>query len=363
MQEEHHVQKNQRIGVTGAAGFIGSHLCDRLLRDGYEVVGVDDFSTGSVDNLNVALDSPRFSIVELDCTELEPVRAAFAGCDGIIHLAAKKIPRYGGALRTLEENVAGARVACTVAHELGARIIVTSTSDVYGQGKPPFAENDRLVLGPPTTRRWAYAVSKLFDEHLSLAMHEEHGLRVSVLRLFGAYGPRNHPTWWGGPQAAFIEKMLSDEAIEIHGDGEQVRTFTYVDDTVDGFVRTLESEAAIGEVINIGGEGPVTILELAAHVHEALGRDGALRATIVPYDQLPGRYEDVLLRIPDISKAKALLGFSVTVGLAEGLRRTVDWHVARRLELAGLGEFAIERARAPKKPARVKPLVPVADTL
>jgi UDP-glucose 4-epimerase len=350
-----------RVGVTGAAGFIGSHLCDRLLAEGCEVVGLDDFSRGSAENLEVASRSARFTMFEADCTDLESVREAFAGCDGIVHLAAEKIPRYHGALHTLEGNVAGARVACTVAGELDARMIFVSTSDVYGNGTPPYAEDDPLVLGPPTTRRWAYAVSKLFDEHLALALHEEEGLRITVLRLFGAYGPRNHPSWWGGPQSVFIETMLDGKSIDIHGDGQQVRTFTYIDDTVDGFVRALASDAAIGEVINIGGEGPVTILELAAHVHAALELDGPLPATIVPYESLPGRYQDVRLRVPDISKARAMLGFSVSVGLEDGLRRTVAWHVQRRRELAAVDELRARRTRARRTPVRAK-LLPLAET-
>jgi UDP-glucose 4-epimerase len=351
----------KRVGITGAAGFVGSHLSDRLLAEGCEVVGLDDFSRGSADNIAQALASPRFTMVEADCTDLEAVRAAFEGCDGIVHLAAEKIPRYEGALHTLEGNVAGAKVACTVAAEMDARIIFTSTSDVYGNGTPPYAEDDVLVLGPPTTRRWAYAVSKLYDEHLALALHEEQGLRISVLRLFGSYGPRNHPTWWGGPQSVFIETMLDGGTIDIHGDGQQVRTFTFIDDTVDGFVRTLATEEAVGEIINIGGEGPVTILELAAHVHEALGLEGPLPAKMVPYASLPGRYQDVMRRIPDITKAKALLGFTVTVGLEEGLRRSVAWHLQRREELLVVEEPRVAHRRARRRPVRSK-LVPLAET-
>jgi UDP-glucose 4-epimerase len=333
----------KRVGITGAAGFVGSHLSDRLLAEGCEVVGLDDFSRGNADNIALALRSPRFTMVEADCTDLEAVREAFDGCDGIVHLAAEKIPRYEGALHTLEGNVAGARVACTVAAEMNARIIFTSTSDVYGNGTPPYAEDDVLVLGPPTTRRWAYAVSKLYDEHLALALHEEQGLRISILRLFGSYGPRNHPTWWGGPQSVFIETMLDGGTIDIHGDGQQVRTFTF------------------GEIINIGGEGPVTILELAAHVHEALGLAGPLPAKMVPYAALPGRYQDVMRRIPDITKAKTMLGFSVTVGLEEGLRRSVAWHLQRREELVAVEEPRVARRRTRRRPVRAK-LAPLAET-
>jgi nucleoside-diphosphate-sugar epimerase len=326
----------KRIGITGAAGFIGSHLCDRLLADGYEVVGVDDLSMGSLENLG-CLNNRNFALEIFDCTRRRDLRAAFKGCDGIVHLAAQKIPRYGNALYTLESNVGGCKAAATVALALDADLVIASTSDVYGNATAPFAEDDDVVLGPPTTRRWAYAVSKLYDEHVVLALAEERDLRVSILRFFGSYGPRNHPSWWGGPQAAFIERLLEGELMEIHGDGQQVRTFTYITDTVDGIVRALETPEARGEVLNIGGNQPCTILELAELVQTSLGLPQPLRARLVPYETLPGNYQDVRRRIPDGTKAKRLLGFEASISLADGLAETVAWH----RELRGLREVAL----------------------
>lgn len=324
----------QTIGVTGAAGFIGSHLCDRLIEEGRTVIGVDDFSHGSRDNLAGILGNPRFTFLEQDCRDSRALRKAFAGVDTIVHLAAEKIPRYGGALKTLQANVAGAEAAYETALSLDAHVIISSTSDVYGNSQPPFAEDDALTLGPPTTRRWAYAVSKLYDEHMALALREERQLRVTIVRLFGSYGPRNHPSWWGGPQAAFIEKLLDGQIMEIHGDGRQVRTFTYVSDTVDGFVRAIDTPEAEGEVINLGGDEPTTIARLASEVQEALQMTGPLRAKFVPYESIGGRYQDVRCRIPDGSKAARILGFRATVPLKEGLRRTAMWHRLRREDLA-----------------------------
>jgi UDP-glucose 4-epimerase len=319
-----------RVGITGVAGFIGSHLADRLLSEGAEVVGVDDLSRGTLTNLESSLGSSSFHFEQMDCTRRRDLRAVFDGCEAIVHLAAQKIPRYGGALMTLEANVAGVNAAASAALSLDADLVVASTSDVYGNATPPFAEDGALVLGPPTTRRWAYAVSKLYDEHVCLALAEERGLKVTILRLFGSYGPRNHPTWWGGPQSAFIETLLDGGIIEIHGDGQQIRTFTYVSDTVDGFVRALRTPAARGEVINVGGSRPTTILELATLVQGALGIPLPLRGRFVPYEALPGRYQDVRTRIPDTTKARELLGFEATVSLEDGLAGTVEWHRERR---------------------------------
>jgi UDP-glucose 4-epimerase len=319
-----------KVGITGAAGFIGSHLCDRLIADGDEVVGVDDLSHGSLVNLNRALQSPRFHLEQFDCTRRRDLRAAFDGCDAIIHLAAQKIPRYGGALMTLEANVAGVNAAAGVALSIDADLLIASTSDVYGNAEAPFHEESDVVLGPPTSRRWAYAVSKLYDEHVCLALAEERGLKVTIMRFFGSYGPRNHPSWWGGPQSAFIEVLLDGEMMDIHGDGQQVRTFTYIDDTVDGIVRALRTPEARGEIVNIGGARPTPILELASLVQAAVGLPQPLRARFVPYSQLPGKYQDVRYRVPDNTKAKALLGFEAQVDIEDGLVATVAWHRARR---------------------------------
>ena len=319
-----------RVGITGAAGFIGSHLSDRLLAEGVEVIGVDDLSYGSLANLEHALGNPGFRLEQFDCTNRRKLRATFDGCDAIVHLAAQKIPRYGGALMTLEANVAGVNAACSAALTLDADLVIASTSDVYGNAEVPFKEDGNLVLGPPTTRRWAYAVSKLYDEHVALALAEERGLKVTILRLFGSYGPRNHPSWWGGPQAAFMETMLDGGTIEIHGDGRQIRTFTYVTDTVDGFVRALRTPEARGEVINIGGTQPTQILDLAQLVQTTLGLPLPLRAKFVPYESMPGRYQDVLNRVPDTTKARRLLGFEAKIPLDKGLAYTAEWHCERR---------------------------------
>ncbi len=323
LDEEEVVKK---VGVTGAAGFIGSHLCERLLAEGYEVVGVDDLSYGSIENVAGFMDDPRFRFEKLDCTRARALRVAFDGCDAIMHLAAKKIPRFGGVVSTLEVNVGGAHAAALTALELNADLIMTSTSDVYGNATPPFSEDGDIVLGPSTTKRWSYAVSKLYDEHLALALAEEQGLRVTVLRLFNVYGPRNHLSWWGGPVVTFPEALLDGQPMEIHGDGLQTRTFTYVDDTVEAFVLALRNPDARGEIVNVGATTTVTMVELAECVQTLLEIPMPLRAVFVPYETLPGKYQDVRHRIPDISKAKSLLGFEAEIGLDEGLRRTIDWH-------------------------------------
>ena len=322
----------KKVGVTGAAGFIGSHLCERLLAEGVEVVGVDDLSYGSIANIAAFLDDPGFRFEVLDCTNRRELRTAFEGCDAIAHLAAKKIPRFGGVLSTLEVNVGGMSAACAVAMALDADLVFTSTSDVYGNGTPPYTEDGEIVLGPPTTKRWAYAASKLYDEHHALALADERGLKVTILRLFNAYGPRNHMSWWGGPMVTFVEALLDGESMEIHGDGQQTRTFTYVSDTVDGLVRALRTPESRGEVINIGGVETMTILELASRIQRTMHIPQPLRANFVAYETLPGKYQDVRHRVPDTEKARSMLGFEARVGVEEGLEQTIAWHQLRRSE-------------------------------
>jgi UDP-glucose 4-epimerase len=296
------------------------------------VVGVDDLSRGALANLELALPHPKFTFEKMDCTRRRELRTAFDGCDAIVHLAAQKIPRYGGTLMTLEANVAGVNAAAHAALSLDADLLVASTSDVYGNAVPPFAEDDNVVLGPPTTRRWAYAVSKLYDEHVCLALAEERDLKVTLLRLFGSYGPRNHPSWWGGPLSVFLEDLLDGKRMELHGDGRQVRSFTYVSDTVDGFVRAMARPESAGEVINIANEEPIEIVDLAQRVQTAMGIEGELRADIVSYASMGGNYQDVKIRVPSTEKAQRVLGFEAQVKLDEGLQSTIAWHRALRGE-------------------------------
>jgi UDP-glucose 4-epimerase len=320
------------IGVTGAAGFIGSNLCERLLAEGCKVVGVDDMSMGSLRNLAGVLGHPNFKLLQFDCRETGRLRREFADCGAIAHMAAMKIPRYGGALETLEINVDGSHAAFDVAQATGAHVVLASTSDVYGNAVPPFHEDDPIVLGPPTTRRWSYAASKYFDEHLALRLVEERGMKCTILRFFNAYGPRNHPSWWGGPLSVFFEDLLDGKMMELHGDGRQVRSFTYVSDTVDGVVRALARPETSGEVINIGNDEPISIIKLAEQVQAAMGITGPLRAKEIPLERLGGKYQDVRVRIPDTEKAARLLGFRAQVGLDDGLRETLEWHRMLREE-------------------------------
>jgi UDP-glucose 4-epimerase len=317
------------IFITGAAGFLGSHLTDELLRKGHRVVGYDNMSHGHARNLELASRSPHFTFCQGDVCDMEAMRAAAAvdRLDIVIHLAAFKIPRYGKATETMLINSQGTLNALHLAVAHRAKFVITSTSDVYGKNPVlPFAEDGDSVLGPPTISRWAYAASKLFDEHLVLAMSEEKDIPATVIRIFGSYGPRQHLSWWGGPQSVFIDAVLRNQVIPIHGDGLQTRSFTYVADTVRGIAAVAEADCLNREIVNIGGNHEVNILQLARIVHRLCDVPWPLRLEMVPYDQIAARkYEDVRRRIPDIEKARRTLGFEAKISLDEGLRKTIEW--------------------------------------
>jgi UDP-glucose 4-epimerase len=217
-------------------------------------------------------------------------------------------------------------------------VVFASTSDVYGKGPAvPFREADDLVLGSPQSSRWAYAVSKMYDEHLCFAYAERYGVRSTIIRYFGGYGPNQHPSWWGGPQSVFMEAVLAGKPLEIHGDGLQTRSFTYVDDLVKGTILAMESDNSWGEIFNIGDTREITIVELAEMIWRLMKKEGKPPMTFVPYTTFHGgRYEDVRRRFPDITKARDMLGFVPTVKLEDGLKTTIEWRMQiAREKIAG----------------------------
>lgn len=325
-----------RVLVTGVAGFIGSNLAAELLRRGYEVSGLDNLSQGSMLNLAQMADDPGFTFHEGDVRDADAVGASARGCEAIVHLAAYKIPRYGDAYDTLMINGIGSENVARAAGETGAKIVAASTSDVYGKStRVPFNEEEDSVIGSPQVKRWAYAVSKMFEEQLLLACHERLGLDVVLLRLFGCYGPHQNLSWRGGPQSVFIDKALDDEAIPLHGDGRQTRTFTYVSDHVAGIVAAVESAAADNLVVNLGSEDEISMEGLARLIWRLVQGEGAEpKLELVPYESF-GRYEDVMRRVPDLTRARELLGFEPQVSLEEGLRQTIRWQMERRSEELG----------------------------
>jgi UDP-glucose 4-epimerase len=317
----------KRIVITGVAGFLGSNLLSKVLLGGHEVIGIDNLSMGCEENIAAHLSNPAFTFRKQDVTEASTFEEIKTNIDCVVHLAAFKIPRYGKAIDTLKINYRGTENVLDFACRNQCKCVLASTSDVYGRNpKLPFQEDDDSVIGSSKVSRWAYAVSKLFDEHLGLAYQESYGIPVTLLRFFGSYGPHQHLSWWGGPQSVFIDAVLNDREIPIHGDGLQTRSFTYVSDTVAGIYAAMLEPAANGEVINIGSTHEITILELAKKIKLLSNTPGELKIKFIPYESFTGKkYEDVRRRIPDVSRCERILGVKAVVGLEEGLTRTIAW--------------------------------------
>jgi UDP-glucose 4-epimerase len=314
-----------KIAITGVAGFIGSNLAEHLLARGDEVRGLDDLSHGSLENLGALKDHPRMQFHRGTILDPADLAEIARGADVLIHLAAGKIPRYGDALDTLVVNGEGGLSVLRACRDHGVRrMVLASTSDCYGRNpEVPFSEESVSVIGGPHVRRWSYAVSKMFEEQALLAFRERHGLEGVILRLFGGYGPRQNVTWWGGPQSVFIAAALRGEELELHGTGQQTRSFTYVSDLVEGFVRAADVPAADGEMLNIGADREITIEGLARLVWGMI-RDDAPRLKQVPLATF-GKYEDVQRRIPDNRRATRILGHTPRITLDDGLPRTIAW--------------------------------------
>ena len=315
-----------KILITGVAGFIGSNLAEKLLEKGHTVIGIDNLNYGFLRNIEPIKENKNFEFIMGDIAN--PLILKDAKADIIVHLASQKIPRYTNALRTLEENYLMLRNVVQKCILDKSKILFASTSDVYGKNPNiPFAETSDLVMGPTTVKRWAYALSKMYGEQYIIANHDEYGLKYTITRFFGSYGINQNLTWWGGPQSVFIEKAFKKETIDIHGDGSQTRTFTYVDDTVNALVACIENDASDNDIFNTGpkSNAEISIKELAILIWKLVnGKDAEPKLNYIPYSTF-GNYEDVMRRVPDITKLCTKLNFKPEWDLEQGLKVTIDW--------------------------------------
>ncbi|HTA81411.1 MAG TPA: NAD(P)-dependent oxidoreductase [Bacteroidia bacterium] len=318
------------IVVTGVAGFIGSNLLVKLLEAGHTVTGVDNLSYGNIDNIKPFLNHKSFEFKHGDIAN--PLMLKDIKADVVVHLASQKIPRYDNALRTLDENYLMLRNVVQKCLLDKAKIVFASTSDVYGKNiKPPFSEESDLVMGPTTIKRWAYALSKIYGEQYIIANNAQYNMDYTIMRFFGSYGPNQNTTWWGGPQSVFIQNIIEGKPIELHGDGLQTRTFTYVDDTVQGIMKCIFHENAKNDIFNIANEPKeeVTIKALAELICNLMrDRYKSPEVKCIPYSTF-GKYEDVARRVPDITKIKEKLQYVPKFPLEEGLKKAIDWQINR----------------------------------
>ena len=311
--------------ITGGAGFVGSHLADRLLQQGHDVLVLDNLSTGAIDNISHLKSKPGFSYV-IDTVTNEPLLAEMIdSSDVVFHLAAavgvKLIVEQP--VHTIETNVHGTEVVLKHANKKKKLVFIASTSEVYGKSTDvPFREGQDLVLGATVKHRWAYACSKMIDEFLALAYWKEKKLPIVIVRLFNTVGPRQTGQY-GMVLPTFVRQALAGQPITVFGDGTQSRSFTYVADVVDALVKLAQEPRAVGEVFNIGNTEEVTIRELAERVKRLTGSGSPVQ--LIPYDEAyEAGFEDMPRRVPDISKVHNLVGYQPRLALDEIVCRVVE---------------------------------------
>ncbi len=313
--------------ITGVAGMIGSHLADKLLERKYRVIGVDNLKVGTIKNIEHNLKNKNFKFEKHDILDTKALSRAAKGVDIIAHLAAsKKIGESGDALRTLTINADGTRNMLEIAKKEKAKFILASTSDVYGVSKDlPFRESGDLVIGPATAKRWAYAASKMYAEQLAFAYYKEFGVPIVVLRYFGGFSHRASASWSGGHIPLFIDAVLNDKEIVIHGDGRQTRSMAYVDDLVDGTILAMENTKAVGEIFNIGNDEEMSVIDTAYLIKDMAGKK-KIRIKFIPIKDIFGCYNEITRRVPDLTKAKKILGYRPKVKLREGIKNAIFYH-------------------------------------
>lgn len=305
-----------RYLITGGSGFIGSHLSDRLLSEGHQVLALDDLSTGRYDNISSLEARAGFELRVGSVTEPALVEECVKECQAVFHLASAVGVRLvvEQPVKTIETIVNGTDVVLRACARYRRPVLITSTSEVYGKSeKIPFAEGDDCVMGPTNTRRWAYACAKALDEFLALAHWHESRLPVVIARLFNTVGPRQTGRY-GMVIPRFVAQGLAGQPITVYGNGKQTRCFAHVSDIIGALIALMEDPSARGEVFNIGNDEEVSILELAERVKKLTGGKSTIQT--VPYSEAyTAGFEDMYRRVPDLTKIKKQTGYKPTRNL------------------------------------------------
>jgi len=318
--------------VTGGAGFIGSHLVDRLVAAGDQVVVLDDLSTGSKENLEELLTQSKLKFVEGSILDMNTVIDAMRGVNRVFHLAAAVgvTNIVQEPLRGILTNTRGTENVLEQCAKQNCKFLLASTSEIYGKtSKIPMSEDDDRVLGSTWVHRWSYSTAKALDEHLTLA-YAATGLPAVIVRYFNTYGPRLDERGYGSVIANFLRQAYAGQPLTLFGDGTQTRTFTYVDDTVSGTIAAMETAAAEGGIFNIGNPTTELSIEaLAGQILEVTGSSSGITHT--PYTDVFGPdFEDTPRRLPSIDRANHILNWRPAIDLRSGLSITANWWLQNR---------------------------------
>ena len=308
-----------RVLITGGAGFIGSHLADHYVAKGDEVTILDNFSTGSKEN--IAHLSGKITTQDGDIRNVDLVEKLTQEADLVLHMAAALGVNtiLESPLESMSTNITGSEVVLNAAAKFNKRIIIASTSEIYGKNpKQPLSEGDDRVVGAPQKIRWTYSDAKAIEEAMAFALHQEKKLPVTTVRLFNTVGPRQTGRY-GMVVPRFVQAALKNEALTIYGDGTQSRVFCHVDDAVDAIAKIAATDATIGEVFNVGGSGEITIKALAEKVISTTKSQSVITYTSYS-DAYPAGFEDIQRRVPDISKISKAVGWAPTKDLEKIIR-------------------------------------------
>jgi UDP-glucose 4-epimerase len=323
--------REKKALITGGAGFIGSHLAELLLGEGWEVYALDDVSTGSLENVAHLRENPHFHLVIESVLSPSVLSELVHKCDVVYHLAAAVGVRHivEQPIHTLLTNIRGTETVLEYCARFGKRVLVVSTSEVYGDHREekPLHESARRVYGPTTARRWAYADSKAVDEFLTLAYHDERQLDCVIVRLFNTVGPRQTGQY-GMVIPRFVSSALEGRPLEIYGDGTQTRCFCHVQDAIRALRDLMDDRAVSGEIFNVGSANRISILDLAKRVIATTESESGF--VFVPYEQVYGGIEDMLHRIPSIEKIRAAIGWEPAFDLERILGDVIE-HTQTRI--------------------------------
>jgi UDP-glucose 4-epimerase len=299
-----------RILVTGGAGFIGSHLCERLVSDGHQVVAIDDFSTGRKSNLDALLDAKCFTLIEVSILDSSTLNPLIHDAEYVFHLAAAVgvFNIVSNPLNSLLTNIRGTENVLEAAHETRTPVFLTSSSEVYGKNiSDSLKERDDRILGSPVTLRWSYSEAKAIDESLAYAYFIEKQLETRIVRFFNTVGPRQLGAY-GMVVPRFVKAALNNEPVTIYGNGKQTRCFAHVYDVVDAVIAVAFAKNTIGKVINIGNDFEISIIDLAQKVVEET--NSTSKISFVPYEEAYGDgFEDMERRVPNIDLIRDLVGW------------------------------------------------------
>jgi UDP-glucose 4-epimerase len=307
-----------KILITGGAGFIGSHLAERLLAAGDEVAVIDDLSTGSLANIEHIKSNPKFKFVHDTIHNADAMKKLIQHCDRVYHLAAAVGVQLiaDDPVHTIKTNIHGTEVVLEIANRFGKKVLITSTSEVYGKSEAvPFKEDDDTVLGSTRFSRWAYACSKMVDEFLALAYFQEYKLPVVIVRLFNTVGPRQTGRY-GMVVPRFVEQAINDKPLKICGNGKQSRCFAYVGDVVEAMTALMNCQEAAGQVYNIGSTEEITIEALADKIITLTGSRS--QKQFISYEEAYGRpIDDMMRRVPCVDRINKIIGWKPTTNLEQ----------------------------------------------